>query len=136
MKKPRPKMSAALAIAIERQVDDIIALAKTRCALQAHFSNNQTIAEHERADEANFIRPRAESISALARREADDRLELEAATARLAAARGLGEILGSQADRNELHAGFAGPTVAATILGPRGIWILLRLLFARRFLRP
>jgi len=136
MKKPRPKMSAALAIAIEHQVDDIIALAKARCALQAHVSNNQTIAELERADEPNFVRRRAGSILGLARREGDDRLELEAAAARLAAGRGLGEMIGSQADSNGLYAGFAAPTVAATILGPRGIWILLRLLFVRRFLRP
>ena len=68
MKKPRPKMSAALAIAIENQVEDVIAAAKARCAINAHISNSRVITELKRADKADFIRDRAQPIRAFLER--------------------------------------------------------------------
>ena len=66
MNQPRPAISAALAISIERQVDEMIATAQAKCAILAHISESRAIAELQAIDDARYRRPDAESTLARA----------------------------------------------------------------------
>ena len=59
MNQPRPAISAALAISIERQVDEMIATAQAKCAILAHISESRAIAELQEIDDARYLRPAA-----------------------------------------------------------------------------
>jgi hypothetical protein len=52
MRKPRPHISAALAVAIEHQVGDIIRAARIRCRLHAHPAFIAAVAERGMDGEA------------------------------------------------------------------------------------
>jgi hypothetical protein len=112
MKQRRSNISAALAIAVERQVDEIIAVARAKCALQSQLSVQRATA-------------RAFSEQEIAR-ELQRRVE----TARFCAGLRLGEIIGSlnrEGPRDEVAGGAVAPHRE-----PVGIRRFILSLFVRR----
>jgi len=94
MKQRRSNISAALAIAVERQVDEIIAVAKGKCALHSQLSVQRA------------------SARAFAEQEIVRQLQRSAETARFSAGVRLDEIIGSrnrEGPRDKAASGSTGP---------------------------